>query len=161
VSPDPTASPTPVTVLDGPEAVKAAVGTHLGFSDWVEIDQDRVNLFADATGDHQWIHVDPERAKDGPFGAAIAHGYLTLSLSNLFLPQIVEFTGFSAGVNYGVDKVRFIAPVKVGDRIRGGAELVELSEVKGGLQTLVRITIEIEGGSKPACVIDSLSRWLD
>ena len=154
--------PTPAasTVLDGPDAVKAAVGTHLGFSDWLEIDQDRVNLFADATGDHQWIHVDPERAAAGPFGAPIAHGYLTMSLSNYFMPQIVETRGFSAGVNYGVDKVRFISPVKVGDRVRGGAELVELSEVNGGLQTLVRITIEVEGGSKPACVIDSLSRWL-
>ena len=155
---DPT--PTPATVLDGPDEVKAAAGTHLGYSDWLEIDQDRVNLFADATGDHQWIHVDPERAKTGPFGAPIAHGYLTLSLSNFFMPQIVETRGFSAGVNYGVDKVRFIAPVKVGDRVRGGAELVEVTEVNGGIQTLVRITIEIEGGTKPACVIDSLSRWL-
>ncbi|MCU0310155.1 MAG: MaoC family dehydratase [Acidimicrobiales bacterium] len=151
---------TPTTVLDGPDAVRAAVGTHLGYSDWLTVDQDRVNLFADATGDHQWIHVDPERAKDGPFGAPIAHGYLTLSLSNLFLPQIVETRGFSAGVNYGADKVRFISPVKVGDRIRGGAELVEVTDVNGGIQTLVRITIEIEGGTKPACVIDSLSRWL-
>ncbi len=147
--------------VNGIAELESLVGQHLGWSDELVITQEQVNTFADATGDHQWIHVDPERAKDGPFGAAIAHGYLTLSLSNLFLPQIVEFTGFSAGVNYGVDKVRFIAPVKVGDRIRGGAELVELTEVKGGLQTLVRITIEIEGGSKPACVIDSLSRWLD
>ena len=155
---DPT--PTPATVLDGPEGVKAAVGSHLGYSEWLEVDQERVNLFADATGDHQWIHVDPERAKDGPFGAPIAHGYLTMSLSNYFMPQIVETRGFSAGVNYGVDKVRFIPPVKVGDRVRGGAELVEVSEVNGGIQTLVRITIEVEGGTKPACVIDSLSRWL-
>ncbi len=153
-------APSAQTVLDGPDAVKAAVGTHLGHSDWLTIDQDRVNLFADATGDHQWIHVDPERAKDGPFGGPIAHGYLTLSLSNLFLPQIVETRGFSAGVNYGADKVRFISPVKVGDRIRAGAELVEVSDVNGGIQTLVRITIEIDGGTKPACVIDSLSRWL-
>jgi len=153
-------APAAQTVLDGPDGVKAAVGSHLGYSDWLTIDQDRVNLFADATGDHQWIHVDPERAKDGPFGAPIAHGYLTLSLSNLFLPQIIETRGFSAGVNYGADKVRFISPVKVGDRIRGGAELVEVSDVNGGIQTLVRITIEIDGGTKPACVIDSLSRWL-
>jgi acyl dehydratase len=148
------------TVIDGPDAVRAAVGTNLGHSEWLEIDQARVNLFADATGDHQWIHVDPVRAAEGPFGGPIAHGYLTLSLSNLFLPQIVEFRGFSTGVNYGVDKVRFVAPVKVGDRVRGGAELVEVSEVAGGLQTLIRITIEIDGGTKPACVIDSLSRWL-
>jgi acyl dehydratase len=153
-------APQAKTVLDGVDAVRAAVGTHLGFSDWLEIDQDRVNTFADATGDHQWIHVDPERAKDGPFGAAIAHGYLTLSLSNYFMPQIVETRGFSAGINYGVDKVRFPSPVKVGQSIRAGAEMIEVSEVTGGIQTLVRITIEIQGGERPACVIDSISRWL-
>ncbi|NDE59077.1 MAG: MaoC family dehydratase, partial [Acidimicrobiia bacterium] len=117
------------TVLDGPDDVRAHLGKHLGYSEWIEIDQDRVNLFADATGDHQWIHVDPERATKGPFGAPIAHGYLTLSISNLFLPQIVEVRGFSAGVNYGVDKVRFPSPVKVGARIRAGAELTAISEV--------------------------------
>jgi acyl dehydratase len=148
------------TILDGPEAVRAAVGTHLGFSDWLLMEQERVNTFADATGDHQWIHVDPERAAAGPFGAPIAHGYLTMSLSNFFLPQIVETRGFSAGLNYGVDKVRFPSPVKVGDRIRAGAELIEVTDVNGGLQTLVRITVEIEGSDRPACVIDSLSRWL-
>jgi acyl dehydratase len=155
-----TDAPNAQTVLDGPDAVKAAVGTHLGYSDWLTVDQERVNLFADATGDHQWIHVDPERAKDGPFGGPIAHGYLTLSLSNFFLPQIIETRGFSAGVNYGVDKVRFISPVKVGERVRAGAEMVEVTDVNGGIQTLVRVTIEVEGGTKPACVIDSLSRWL-
>jgi acyl dehydratase len=148
------------TILDGEDAVRAAVGTHLGYSDWLLIDQNRINLFADATGDHQWIHVDVEKAKAGPFGAPIAHGYLTLSLSNLFLPQIVEVRGFNMGINYGVDKVRFPAPVTVGSRIRGGGELIEVTDVKGGIQTLVRITVEIEGGDKPACVIDSLSRWL-
>jgi acyl dehydratase len=148
------------TILDGPDAVRAAVGTHLGFSDWLLMEQDRVNTFADATGDHQWIHVDPERAATGPFGAPIAHGYLTMSLSNYFLPQIIETKGFSAGINYGVDKVRFPSPVKVGDRIRAGAEMLEVTDVNGGLQTLVRITIEIEGSGRPACVIDSLSRWL-
>jgi len=148
------------TILDGPDAVRAAVGSHLGFSDWLLMEQDRVNTFADATGDHQWIHVDPERATAGPFGAPIAHGYLTMSLSNYFLPQIIETKGFSAGINYGVDKVRFPSPVKVGDRIRAGAELVDVTDVNGGLQTLVRITIEIEGSDRPACVIDSLSRWL-
>ena len=148
------------TILDGPDAVRAAVGSHLGFSDWLLMEQDRVNTFADATGDHQWIHVDPERAASGPFGAPIAHGYLTMSLSNYFLPQIIETKGFSAGINYGVDKVRFTSPVKVGDRIRAGAEMLEVTYVNGGLQTLVRITIEIEGSDRPACVIDSLSRWL-
>ncbi len=148
------------TILDGPDAVRAAVGTHLGYSEWLLMEQDRVNTFADATGDHQWIHVDPERAAAGPFGAPIAHGYLTMSLSNFFLPQIIETKGFSAGINYGVDKVRFPSPVKVGDRIRAGAEMLEVTDVNGGLQTLVRITIEIEGSDRPACVIDSLSRWL-
>ena len=148
------------TTLDGPDAVRAAVGTHLGYSEWLHVDQDRVNLFADATGDHQWIHVDVERAKNGPFGAPIAHGYLTLSLSNLFLPQIVEVVGFSTGINYGVDKVRFPSPVKVGDRVRAGAQLTEVSEVTNGLQTKIVITIEVDGSNKPACIIESLSRWL-
>ncbi len=148
------------TELNGPDEVRAHLGRHLGHSDWITIDQDRVNLFADATGDHQWIHVDVDRAANGPFGAPIAHGYLTLSLSNYFLPQIVEVKGFSAGVNYGVDKVRFPSPVKVGSRVRAGAELTAVSDVTGGLQTTIVITIEVEGGSKPVCVIESLSRWL-
>ncbi len=148
------------TTLNGPDDVRANVGKHLGYSEWITVDQDRVNLFADATGDHQWIHVDVERATSGPFGAPIAHGYLTLSLSNYFLPQIVEVQGFSAGVNYGVDKVRFPSPVKVGSRVRAGAELAAVSDVTGGLQTTIVITVEVEGSTKPACVIDSLSRWL-
>ena len=148
------------TTLNGPDDVRANVGKHLGYSEWITVDQERVNLFADATGDHQWIHVDVERAASGPFGAPIAHGYLTLSLSNYFLPQIVEVQGFSAGVNYGVDKVRFPSPVKVGSRVRAGAELAAVSEVTGGLQTTIVITVEVEGSPKPACVIDSLSRWL-
>ena len=147
-------------IIKGVDELKSLVGKHLGYSDYLTITQDQVNRFADATGDHQWIHVDPERAKDGPFGAAIAHGYLTMSLSNFFLPQIVEVQGFSAGINYGVDKVRFPSPVKVGQSVRAGAELVEVTEVKGGLQTLMRITIEIEGEERPACVIDAISRWL-
>ena len=149
-----------ITTLHGPYDIHQSLGKHLGYSEWMEITQDRVNLFASATGDHQWIHVDPERAINGPFGAPIAHGYLTLSISNLFLPQIVDVQGFSAGINYGTDKVRFPSPVKVGSRIRGGAELTAVTEVKGGLQTTIVITIEIEGSSKPACVIESISRWL-
>jgi acyl dehydratase len=148
------------TVLDGPQAVLDAVGTHLGYSDWLEITQERIDLFADATGDRQWIHVDPVRAKDGPFGGTIAHGYLTLSLSNLFLPQIFEVTGFSMGINYGTGKIRFPSPVLVGSRIRGGAELATADEIEGGIQSTVMITIEIEGGTKPACVIESISRYL-
>lgn len=149
-----------VTTLDGPDGVRAHLGRHLGHSDWITIDQERVNLFANATGDHQWIHVDPARAAAGPFGAPIAHGYLTLSLSNFFLPRIVEVVGFSAGVNYGVDKVRFPTPVKVGSRVRAGAELTAVTDVPNGLQTTIVITIEVEGATKPACVIESLSRWL-
>jgi acyl dehydratase len=150
-----------VTVLEGLDEVRAAVERHLGYSDWLEIDQARVDRFADATGDHQWIHVDVERAlAESPFGGPIAHGYLTLSLSNLFLPQIVEVRGVSLGVNYGTGKVRFPAPVPVGSRVRGGAELLACDDITGGVQTTMRITLEVEGSEKPACVIESLSRWL-
>jgi len=147
------------TIFNTPSELKAAVGKQLGHSDWLEITQGRINLFADATGDHQWIHVDPERAKKGPFGAPIAHGYLTLSLVSLFLPQIVEVRGISMGVNYGTDKVRFPAPVPVGSRVRGSGELLAVEEVKGGVQATVRVTVEIEGKDKPACVVDTISRF--
>jgi acyl dehydratase len=148
------------TVFNTPADLKSAEGQHLGYSDWLEIDQARIDKFADATGDHQWIHVDPERAKDGPFGACIAHGYLTLSLVNMFLPQIVVVQGISMGVNYGADKLRFPAPVPVGSRVRGGGELVKVEEVKnGGVQATVRITVEIEGNDRPACVVDTISRF--
>jgi acyl dehydratase len=148
------------TVLDGIDAVKAAVGRHLGTSDWLEVTQDRIDRFADATGDHEWIHVDPERAAAGPFGTTIAHGYLTLSLSNALLPEIVEVRGVSMGVNYGTGKVRFPAPVPVGSRVRASAELVAADDVAGGVQTTILITVEVEGAEKPACVIESLSRYL-
>jgi acyl dehydratase len=148
------------TVFKTPGDLKASEGQHLGYSDWLTIEQDRINTFADATGDHQWIHVDPERAKDGPFGACIAHGYLTLSLVNMFLPQIVVVQRISMGVNYGADKLRFPAPVPVGSRVRGGGELVKVEEVKnGGVQITVRITVEIEGSDRPACVVDTISRF--
>lgn len=149
------------TVFNGIDEVKAAVGRHLGYSEWLEITQDRVNQFAEATGDDQWIHVDVERAKrESPYGGPIAHGYLTMSLSNMFLPQIVEVRDISMGVNYGVDKVRFPAAVPVGSRVRGGAELVGVDEINGGIQTKIVITIEVEGGAKPACVIESISRFM-
>jgi acyl dehydratase len=149
------------TVFESLDEVRAAVGRHLGWSDWLTIDQARVDLFAEATGDHQWIHVDPERAaRESPFGGPIAHGYLTLALSNLFLPQIVEVRGVSAGVNYGTGRVRFPAPVPVGSRVRAGAELTAVDEVPGGVQTTMTITVEVDGAAKPACVIESLSRWL-
>jgi len=148
------------TVFEGVGALRDAVGDHLGYSDWLEITQDRIDLFAEATGDHQWIHVDRVRAAEGPFGAPIAHGYLTLSLSNFFLPQIVEVRGISAGVNYGADKIRYPSPVRVGAKVRGGAELLQVVDVPGGVQTTMRITIEVEGDAKPACVIESVSRYL-
>ncbi len=147
------------TVFARPADLKSALGSHLGYSDWLEITQERIDRFAEATGDHQWIHVDPERAAQGPFGATIAHGYLTQSLVNLFLPQIVEVRGVSMGVNYGADRLRFPAPVRVGSRIRGGAELVAVEEVKGGVQATIRVTVEIENGDRPACVIDTISRY--
>ena len=148
------------TVFNTPADLKAAVGRHLGHSEWLTITQERVNQFADATGDHQWIHVDPERAKAGPFGACIAHGYLTLALVNFFMPQIIEVRGISMGVNYGADKVRFTAPVPVGSRIRGGGELIAAEDVKGGaVQATARITVEIEGKERPACVVDTISRY--
>lgn len=146
-------------VFKHPSDLKQAQGEQLGCSDWLEIDQNRINLFADATGDHQWIHVDPERAKDGPFGKCIAHGYLTLSLVNLFLPQIIDVQGISMGVNVGCEKIRFPSPVPVGSRVRGSGELVSVEEVKGGIQSVVRVTVEIEGQDKPACVVDTISRY--
>lgn len=147
------------TVFKSPLELKDAVGSRLGESEWLEIDQDRINLFAEATGDHQWIHVDPEKAKDGPFGACIAHGYLTLSLVNLFLPQIVDVQGISMGVNYGCEKIRFPSPVKVNSKVRGVGELVEVTEVKGGVQATIRVSVEIEGSDRPGCVVDTISRY--
>jgi acyl dehydratase len=147
------------TIFERPEALLGAVGQHLGHSEWLEIDQQRINLFADATGDHQWIHVDAQRAAQGPFGKTIAHGYLTLSLASLFLPQVMQVNNVSMGVNYGCEKVRFPAPVPVGSRVRGGGELVAAEEVKGGVQVIVRMTIEIEGEDRPGCVIDTISRF--
>ncbi len=147
------------TIFKHPSELLENVGKQLGTSDWLTINQERINLFADATGDHQWIHVDPVKAKDGPFGACIAHGYLSLSLVNMFLPQIVDVQGIKMGVNYGCDKVRFPAPVPVGSRLRGVGELVAAEEVKGGVQAVIRVTVEIENGDRPACVIDTISRY--
>ena len=149
------------TIFATPRDLLAAVGKPLGASDWLEITQGRIDGFAEATGDHQWIHVDPERAKSGPFGKTIAHGYLTLSLVNCFLPQIVEVRGISMGVNYGCDRVRFPAPVPVGSKVRGVGELITAEEVKGGaVQATVRVTVEIQGGERPACVVDTISRFV-
>jgi acyl dehydratase len=148
------------TVFSSLEALQEAVHTHLGYTDWLLVDQARINQFADATGDHQWIHVDVERAKEGPFGAPIAHGYLTLSLTNLFLPQLIQVDNISMGINYGVNKVRFPFPVRVGSRVRGGAEIDSAEVVTGGLQVIIRITVEIEGEPKPACVVENVTRYL-
>ena len=148
------------TVFESPFELEKAAGQHLGHSDWLEITQERVDQFAEATGDHQWIHVDRERAKAGPFGGTIAHGYLTQSLVNLFLPQIVDVRGISMGVNYGADRLRFPAPVPVGSRVRGAAEVLEAERSKdGGVQAKYRVTVEIEGSERPGCVIDTLVRY--
>ena len=148
------------TIIDGIDGLRAKVGEHLGYSDYVEITQEQVNLFADATGDHQWIHIDVERAKAGPFGGPIAHGYLTLSLGPALSPQIMAVTGVAMGVNYGCNKVRFPSPVPVGSKLRAHGELIDAKEVPGGVQATVRITIEREGGDKPAAIVDSISRYL-
>ena len=148
------------TVFANPGELRSAVGRHLGHSDWLEITQERIDQFAEATGDHQWIHVDPERAKRGPFGRTIAHGYLTQSLVNLFLPQIVEVRGIAMGINYGADRLRFPAPVPVGSKLRAGAELLEVEETKdGAVRAKLRVTVEIQGSDKPGCVIDTISRY--
>lgn len=148
------------TIFENPRDLLGKEGTKLDTADWLTIDQSRIDAFADCTGDHQWIHVDPVRAKDGPFGATIAHGYLTLALVNLFMPQIIEVRRFSAGVNVGMDKTRFLSPVVVGSRIRGLGEIVSVEEVKGGaIQAVIRVTVEIEGQDKPACVVDTINRY--
>lgn len=146
-------------VFDTPQALLEATPGELGTSAWMTVDQARIDTFADATDDHQWIHVDPARAGDGPYGATIAHGYLTLSLVNRFLPEILEVRGIAMGVNYGCDRVRFPAPVAVGSRIRGRGELLKVEAVKGGVQATVRVTVEVEGQERPGCVVDTVSRY--
>jgi acyl dehydratase len=137
------------TIFKHPSELAAAIGKHLGKSEWITVTQE-----------HQWIHVDVERAKKGPFGGPIAHGYLTLSLVSLFLPQIMEVHGISMGVNYGTDKVRFPAPVPAGSKIRGSGELLKVESVGGGgVQATVRVTVEIDGKDKPACVVETISRY--
>ncbi|AHW65482.1 Enoyl-CoA hydratase [Corynebacterium glyciniphilum AJ 3170] len=143
-------------VLNGLDELKASVGEHLGYSDWLEIDQERINLFADATGDHQWIHVDPERAADGPFGSTIAHGFLTLSLVSMLVWQVYTVEGTTMGVNYGTNKVRFPAPLPVDSRIRAGVDILSV-EPGGGHQVVTQVTIEREGGDRPVCVAEVVS----
>jgi acyl dehydratase len=146
--------------VEGVEGVKSLVGEHLGYTDWVEITQERVNLFAEATGDHQWIHVDPERAANGPYKGTIAHGYLTLSLTPYFLPQLLRADGFSMGINYGTEKVRFPAPVPVGSKLRCGATVDSVADVKGGVQLTLTLTFEVEGQAKPSCVATIVVRHI-
>ncbi|MET7686429.1 MaoC family dehydratase [Streptomyces sp. NPDC001668] len=145
--------------VNGLDELKKLAGSDLGTSEWIEVTQERVNTFADATGDHQWIHVDPEKAAAGPFGAPIAHGYLTLSLFIPLFTELLDVQGVSTKVNYGLNKVRFPSPVKVGSRIRLVAKLTDVEEVPGGVQITVDGAIEIEGGAKPAAVLQSLSRF--
>ncbi len=147
------------TVVEQPSDLPGLVGKHLGYSDWVEVPQSQIDLFAEATGDHQWIHTDPERAEGGPFGATIAHGYLTLSLTPILLGQVLKVKGIKMGVNYGCNKVRFTAPVTSGSKVRLGAEVAAVDEVAGGYQLTVDATIEAEGASKPSCVAQLVFRY--
>ena len=145
--------------VNGLDELKKLAGSDLGTSDWIEVTQERIDTFADATGDHQWIHVDPEKAAQGPFGAPIAHGYLTLSLFIPLFTELLDVQGVTTKVNYGLNKVRFPSPVKVGSRIRLVGKLASVEDVPGGVQITVDGTIEIEGGTKPAAVLQSLSRF--
>lgn len=148
------------TTLHGAQEFLSGIGRELGASEWITLEQRRIDLFAEATGDHQWIHVDPVRAAAGPFGACVAHGYLTLSLVNLFLPQVLTVEGMTMGVNYGCERVRFPAPLRVGSRVRGVCQLVHAEALAGnGVQATIRVTIEAEGQAKPACVADAISRY--
>ena len=147
--------------INGIAGLKELVGEHLGYSEYVDITQQQVNLFADATGDHQWIHVDVERAKAGPFGGPIAHGYLTLSLGPQLGPQIYTVSGISMGVNYGAEKIRFPSPVPVGSKLRLGATLLDVADVKGGAQVTMEFVFEVEGAPKPSCVAQVIFRYYE
>ena len=145
-------------VINGTDELKGLIGEHLGYSPYVEVTQEQVNLFAEATGDHQWIHVDVEKANAGPFGGPIAHGYLTLSLGPTLYPQVVQIMGFSMGVNYGANKIRFPSPVPVGSKVRLGVKLLEVDDIPGGVQTTLEFTFECEGAGKPSCVAEIIFR---
>jgi acyl dehydratase len=149
-----------VKKFNGLDEFVAAQGTELGPTEWLEIDQDRVNLFADATDDHQWIHVDPQRAADGPFGGTIAHGLLTLSLLPHFTHQLYTVDNIAMAINYGYNKVRFITPVKVGSKLRARAQIAQVDKLDGAVQATVPVTVEIEGSDKPAAVAESIVRFI-
>jgi acyl dehydratase len=146
-------------IYESVDALRAAIGTHAGYSDWLEVTQERINLFADATSDHQWIHVDAEKAAAGPFGTTIAHGYLTLSLTSVLVAGLVPLIeGVTMVINYGMNRVRFPAPVPVNSRLRAGLVLKSVEEVPGGVQLINEVTIEREGGDKPCCVAETVTR---
>lgn len=146
-------------VFNDAEKLLEAEGRDLGCTEWMSVTQERVDQFADATDDHQWIHVDPLRAAEGPFGACIAHGYLTLALVNRFLPDLIRGENLKMGVNVGCDRIRFPAPVRVGSRIRGRGEVLKVERIGEAVQSTVRVSIEIEGNDRPACVADTISRY--
>ncbi|GAA2087395.1 MaoC family dehydratase [Aeromicrobium tamlense] len=148
-------------ILNDRAEIAASSGTELGVSSWIEIHQDRIDMFADATGDRQWIHVDPERAADGPFGATIAHGYLTLSLLPFLGAQVYAFAGDRARVNYGLNRVRFMAPVKVGSKVRNRVEVLDVRDIEKGQQVTLQHTVEIEGSEKPACIAETVTLLMD
>ena len=148
------------TSFASPKDLFDGVGQTFGPTDWITITQEQINKFAEATLDNQWIHVDTERAKAGPFGAPIAHGYLTMSLASHFMAQMVRIDNISMGINYGVNKVRFPAPVPVGSRLRATGEIIDAQEVPGGVQVTNRITIEREGGDKPVAIVEAVARYL-
>ena len=141
------------------ESIGNHVGEHLGYSAWHNVTQEQVNLFAEATGDHQWIHIDVDRAKAGPFGGPIAHGYLTLSLAPVLLGQVLHVEGVKMGVNYGTNKVRFPSPVPVGSNLRLGGKLLSVEDVTGGKQITIEATFEVEGAAKPSCVAELVFRY--
>ena len=146
--------------FSGLDEFVAAQGSQLGPTEWLEVTQDRVNLFADATDDHQWIHVDPERAAKGPFGGTIAHGLLTLSLLPHFTHQLYTVDNITMAINYGYNKVRFITPVRVGAKIRARAEIAKVDQLDGAVQATVAVTVEIDGSDKPAAVAESIVRFM-
>lgn len=146
-------------IIEKPQDILGMVGTTLGPTDWIQIDQEQVDTFAGLTRDRQWIHVDEVRAKEGPFGGTIVHGYLTMSFASHFLESMIDVRGYGFGVNVGTDRLRFIEPVPTGSRIRGHGEIIGAEEKGGGIQSVVRVTIEVEGADKPACVIDTISRY--
>ncbi|WP_313406104.1 MaoC family dehydratase [Aeromicrobium sp.] len=148
-------------ILNDRDEIAASAGTELGVSSWIEINQDRIDMFADATGDRQWIHVDAERAAEGPFGTTIAHGYLTLSLLPFLGAQVFAFAGDLARVNYGLNRVRFMAPVRVGSRVRIRVEVLEVTDIEKGQQVTLQHTVEIEGGEKPACIAEAVTLLME